>query len=313
MTIMELDEAPEHLIVLGGGYVGLAFGQMFHRLRGRATIVQRGDQLLVREDVDVAMAVAGILREDGVDVVLNSRVRRDTCGADSALEVTLRSTDGSRTMLGSHLLVAAGQVPNTDALNPGAACVRTDQRGHIPVNERLETNVPGIYALGGVNGGPVFTHISYDDFRIMRTNRIEGGSATTHGRLVPYTVFIDPQLGRVGLSETEARAQGRAVRVAKLPMSSVARAIEVDETRSFMCPLGEGNRRRRERADPWLCGAGHRRWRAHVRHRGRHDRQAALYCPAGWNRCASNAGRVAQQSIYGHGRSGLTGWLRMPI
>jgi pyruvate/2-oxoglutarate dehydrogenase complex dihydrolipoamide dehydrogenase (E3) component len=125
-------------------------------------------------------------------------------------------------------------VPNTEALNPAASGIQVDKRGNIPVNARLETNVPGVYAIGDVNGGPAFTHISYDDFRILRTNLIEGGDAATTGRLVPYTVFIDPQLGRVGLSETEVRQQGRSVRVAKMPMSNVARALEVDEARGFM-------------------------------------------------------------------------------
>jgi pyruvate/2-oxoglutarate dehydrogenase complex dihydrolipoamide dehydrogenase (E3) component len=130
--------------------------------------------------------------------------------------------------------VAAGRVPNTERLNLEAAGIETDEGGFIPVNERLETSVPGLYALGDVNGGPAFTHISYDDFRIMRSNLLEGGKATTHGRLVPYAVFIDPQLGRVGLGEREARAQGRNVRVAKMPMSTLARTLEVDETRGFM-------------------------------------------------------------------------------
>jgi pyruvate/2-oxoglutarate dehydrogenase complex dihydrolipoamide dehydrogenase (E3) component len=154
----------------------------------------------------------------------------------------VRTSEGERTLSGSHLLVAAGRVPNTDRLNLTAAGVQTDERGFIQVNERLETNVPGIYALGDVKGGPAFTHISYDDFRIIRTNLLEGGDATATDRLVPYTVFIDPQLGRVGLSEREARAQGcnpstgsgQRIRVAKLPMNYVARALEVDEPRGFM-------------------------------------------------------------------------------
>jgi pyruvate/2-oxoglutarate dehydrogenase complex dihydrolipoamide dehydrogenase (E3) component len=135
---------------------------------------------------------------------------------------------------GSHLLVATGRIPNSDSLNTAAAGIATDERGFIPVNSRLETNVAGVYALGDIKGGPAFTHISYDDFRIIRTNLIEKGSAGTDGRLVPYTVFIDPQLGRVGLTETEARAQKRKIRVAKMPMTYVARAEEVDETRGFM-------------------------------------------------------------------------------
>ncbi len=233
-TIMELDTAPEHLLVLGGGYVGLEFGQMFRRFGSRVTVVQRGPRLLAREDADVADAVAAILREDGVEVLLDATARRVERAADGALRLEVETPDGTRTLTGSHLLAAAGRVPNTERLDPAAAGVTTDKRGYIPVNERLETNVPGIYALGDVNGGPAFTHISYDDYRIIRTNVIEGGHATTMGRLVPYTVFIDPQLGRVGLGEEEARRQGRNVRVARMPMSYVARALEVDESRGFM-------------------------------------------------------------------------------
>jgi pyruvate/2-oxoglutarate dehydrogenase complex dihydrolipoamide dehydrogenase (E3) component len=243
-TIMELAEAPEHLLVLGGGYIALEFGQLFRRLGSRVTVVQRGAHLLSREDDDVADAVADILREDGVEVLLETDVVRAQPGRDSAgggrdaVALVVRGKDGAeRTLAGSHLLVATGRTPNTEHLNLAATGVRTDRRGHIPVNERLETNVPGIYALGDVNGGPAFTHISYDDFRILRTNLIEGGHAVTTGRLVPYTVFTDPQLGRVGLSEREARERGQPVRVAKMPMGWVARALEVDESRGFMKAL----------------------------------------------------------------------------
>lgn len=233
-TIMELDEIPQHLLVLGGGYVGLEFAQMFRRFGSDVTIVQRADQLLTREDHDVAAEVAKILREDGIQVLLNAEARRVTHDVDGTIRLTVRTAEGDDVLGGSHLLVAAGRTPNTDALQPQAAGIETDNRGHIAVNERLETNVPNVYALGDVNGGPAFTHIAYDDFRIIRANLLEGRSATTEGRLVPYTVFIDPQLGRVGLTEHAARQHGRSIRVAKLPMSSVARAIEVDETRGFM-------------------------------------------------------------------------------
>jgi pyruvate/2-oxoglutarate dehydrogenase complex dihydrolipoamide dehydrogenase (E3) component len=233
-SIMELDEVPEHLLVLGGGYVGLEFGQMFRRFGARVTIVQRGPALLAREDPDIADAVAGIMREDGIDVLLGA----DATGAASApggrVRLHVRVGGETRALEGSHLLVAAGRRPNTDGLGLAAAGVETDARGYVKVDERLRTNVPGIYAIGDVNGGPAFTHISYDDFRILRANLLEGGSATTAGRLVPYTVFIDPELGRVGMSETEAAAAGREVRVAKLPMTDVARALEVDESRGFM-------------------------------------------------------------------------------
>jgi pyruvate/2-oxoglutarate dehydrogenase complex dihydrolipoamide dehydrogenase (E3) component len=233
-TIMELDEVPEHLLVLGGGYVGLEFAQMFRRFGSEVTVVQRGRQLLSREDADVAEAVAEILREDGIEVLLETRAERAEQTEDGRIRLTIRTPEGESTLEGSHLLAAAGRPPNTDQLNLEAAGVETDKRGFIKVNERLETNVPGIWALGDVKGGPAFTHISYDDFRIVSTNLLEGGNATINDRMVPYTVFIDPQLGRVGLSEEEAREQSRNVRVAKMPMSHVARAIEVDEPRGVM-------------------------------------------------------------------------------
>jgi pyruvate/2-oxoglutarate dehydrogenase complex dihydrolipoamide dehydrogenase (E3) component len=182
----------------------------------------------------VAEEVANILREDGIEVLLDTHALGVEQAAEGGIQLTVRTPEGERTLSGSHLLAAAGRVPDTEHLNLAAAGVQTDARGFIEVNERLETGVPGVYALGDVKGGPAFTHVSYDDFRIIRTNLLEGGDATTTGRLMPYTVFIDPQLGRVGLSEREARAQSRSVRVAKLPMNYVARALEVDEPRGFM-------------------------------------------------------------------------------
>ncbi|MFN2184709.1 MAG: FAD-dependent oxidoreductase, partial [Anaerolineae bacterium] len=168
-------------------------------------------------------------------------------GADSTIELDVRAPsagggpDGERILCGSHLLVAAGRVPNTDRLHPEAAGIELDRRGYIRVNASLETNVRGIYAAGDIKGGPAFTHISYDDYRILETNLVEGGEATTEGRLIPYTVFIDPQLGRVGLTEREARAQGRTIRVAKMPVSWVARALETDETRGLMKAVVDGD------------------------------------------------------------------------
>ena len=234
-SILELTERPEHLIVLGGGYVGLEFAQAFRRFGSRVTVVQRGAQLLPREDADVAEAVTEILRDDGIAVHCGAEAVRVE-GRTGDVRLTWRSRDGGaeQVIAGSHLLVATGRTPNTDDLALDAAGVETDARGYVPVNGRLETSAAGVYAIGDVKGGPAFTHISYDDFRVLRTNLLEGGSATTDGRLVPYTVFIDPQLGAVGMSERAARASGRRVRVAKLPMTSVARALEVDETRGFM-------------------------------------------------------------------------------
>lgn len=231
-SIMELDQLPEHLVVMGGGYIGLEFGQMFRRYGSQVTIVHRGARPLDREDPDVSDNIAEIMREDGIKLLLDSEVIR--AEKASKLTLTVQTPQGEETLTGSHLLVAVGRTPNTERLNLKAAGVETNERGFVKVNERLETNVPNIYAIGDVNGGPQFTHISYDDFRILRTNLIERGNAVTTDRLVPYTVFIDPQLGRVGISETEARKRKLKVRVAKLPMTSVARAIEMSETRGFI-------------------------------------------------------------------------------
>ncbi len=232
-SIMELAEVPKHLLVLGGGYVGLEFGQLFRRLGSRVTIVQSGPQLLTREDEDIAEAVTEILKEDGIQLLVHATAEQVSCSR-SRISLKVRASGKLLKLDGTHLLVATGRVPNSDMLNLPAAGLATDKLGFIRTNERLETNAGGIFALGDIKGGPAFTHISYDDFRIIRTNIIEKGSATTANRLVPYTVFIDPQLGRIGITEKEAKTQGRTIRVAKMPMSYVARALEVDETRGFM-------------------------------------------------------------------------------
>ena len=242
-SVMELDRVPQHLVVLGGGYIGIEFGQMFRRFGSQVTIVQRESQLLPREDEDVAAAVLGVLREDGVEVLLeaeaSSAERRD-----GGLRVTMRTSAGERAVVGSHVLLAAGRVPNTDRLDPQAAGIDTDSGGFIRVNERLETSAAGVYALGDVKGGPAFTHISYDDYRIIRDNLLRGGNRTSADRPVPYTVFMDPQLGRVGLTEREARQAGRPYRVATMPMRHVARALEMDEPRGLMKVLVDPGTRR---------------------------------------------------------------------
>ncbi|MEP6687590.1 MAG: mercuric reductase [Gemmatimonadales bacterium] len=235
-SVMELDAVPEHLLVLGGGYIGLEFGQMFRRFGSRVTIIQRGRQLLPIEDPDVADAVRGILVEDGIEVLLEAEAVRAEPTA-SGVRLTIRTPDEERSLEGSHLLRAAGRVPNTDRLGLEAAGIVKDAKGFVVVDQKLETSVPGVYALGDVKGGPAFTHISYDDFRVIRTNLLQGGRACITDRLIPYAVFIDPQLGRIGLSERDARKQGRTVRVARMPMSHVARALELDEARGFMKAL----------------------------------------------------------------------------
>jgi len=214
-SIMELAEVPKHLLVLGGGYIGLEFGQLFRRLGSRVTIVQRGPQLFSGEDSEVAEAVHQILKGEGIEVLLGtttqsvSRSRRE-------IAMKVRVGNKARTITGTHLLVATGRVPNSDALNLVAADIATDDRGFIRVNDKLETSAEGVFALGDIKGGPQFTHISYDDFRVIRTNVIERGNTSITGRLVPYTVFIDPQLGRIGLSETQAKSQSRTVRIGPL-------------------------------------------------------------------------------------------------
>ena len=233
-SVMELDTAPGHMLVLGGGYIGIEFGQMFRRFGSRVTIVQRGMHLLTREDPDIAEAVEGILRDDGVDVLLNVDAHRVERGADGAIHLRVRAPGGERMLTGSHLLVASGRTPNTDRLNLKAAGIEHDHHGFVRVNDRLETNVQGVYCLGDAKGGPAFTHISYDDFRVVQTNVLNGAGASIANRIVPYCVFIDPELGRVGLTETEARRQGHAVRVFTMPMKSAARALEMDETRGLM-------------------------------------------------------------------------------
>ena len=232
--IMELDQVPEHLLILGGGYVAVEFGQMFRRFGSEVTVVQSHDRLLAREDADVAEALASVLREDGVELVLDSQARAVRRSADGRIQLEVSTSEGDRSFRGTHLLVATGRVPATERLNLAAAGLAVDELGAIPVNDRLETAVPGIWALGDVKGGPAFTHISYDDFRILRSNLLEAGNASVSGRLVPYTVFTDPQLGRIGLGEEEARQKGIEIRVFKMPMDWISRAVEVGESRGFM-------------------------------------------------------------------------------
>ena len=240
-SIMELDEIPEHLIILGGGYIGLEFGQMFRRFGSEVTIVQDATRLMTLEDEDVSDQVADILRDEGITILTSAALIRAEPADGGRLQLTVRTEDGDEEIKGSHLLAAIGRIPNTDALNPEAAGIRLDSQGFVEVDEYLQTSVPGVYAMGDVRGGPEFTHASYDDYRVLRANLVRHGKASMQDRIVPHVVFIDPQLGRVGITEREARTKGRAIRVAKLPMAAVIRAIETGETRGFMKAIVDEN------------------------------------------------------------------------
>lgn len=234
LNIMDLESLPQHLLILGGGYLGLEFGQMFRRFGSQVTIVQRGAQLMTREDEDVARELQGILEEEGISILLDAQAT-NVSGAGKEITLTVDMDDGPTTTLhGSHLLLAAGRVPNTAALNLPAAGVETDDRGHISVNECLQTSAPGVWALGDVKGGPAFTNVSYDDHLVILDNLFGDGSRTTEGRIIPYTLFTDPELGRVGLTEKQARDQGYRLKIGTLPTSSVARAIETGRTAGMM-------------------------------------------------------------------------------
>ncbi len=233
-TIMELDRAPEHLVVVGGGYIGVEFGQMFRRFGSRVTIVQRAPRLLPREDQELSEAVGELLESEGIELLLGAEPLSVSGSRSGDFELQFRQDGSESTVKGTHLLLAAGRTPNTDSLGAELAGVALEKRGYVQTNEFLETGAPGIWALGDVKGGPAFTHISYDDYRILMRNVVEGARESIAGRLLPYTVFIDPQLGRVGMSEEQARAAGHDIRVAAIPMTWVARALETDETVGLM-------------------------------------------------------------------------------
>jgi len=235
-SIMELDKVPDHLLILGGGYIGVEFGQMFRRYGAAVTIIQRGYQLLSREDEDVAKAVAGVLAEDGIRLLFGVETTH-AARTDGGVALTIRRGEEESILRGSHLLVATGRVPETDGLALEEAGVEVDEKGFVLVNNGLETSASGIYALGDVKPGPAFTHISYDDFRILRTRLLEGEEAGLEGRMIAYTVFMDPQLGVVGMTEKVARRAGRDYLVARIPMNWVARALEMDESRGMMKAL----------------------------------------------------------------------------
>ena len=236
VSLMELDEIPEHLLVLGGGYEAVEFGQMFRRFGSAVTLIQRGKHLLDHEDHDVSEAVEAILREDGLTIETEANTLRVE-GKAGAVAVHLK---GGKSLSGSHLFVAVGRSPDTKKLHLEAAGVKTDEHGYVKVDEELRTNVPGIYAVGDVKGGPAFTHVSYDDYRILRDNlvlntRLTGkGRRKTTDRTTVYVVYMDPQLGRVGMTEAEARKAGRKIKVACMQVTSIARATETGESRGLL-------------------------------------------------------------------------------
>jgi pyruvate/2-oxoglutarate dehydrogenase complex dihydrolipoamide dehydrogenase (E3) component len=236
VSLMELDRVPEHLLVLGGGYEAVEFGQMFRRFGSEVTLIERGEHVLGREDVDISEAVESILREDGLSIETGATVV-GVEGGEGTVTVHLQ---GGKSASGSHLFVAVGRSPNTKELALEAVGVEMDAHGYIKVDEELRTNVPGIYAVGDVKGGPAFTHVSYDDYRILRDNLVlktaagAAGKRKTSDRMTVYVVYMDPQLGRVGMTEVEARKSGRRIKVARMPVTSIARASETGETRGML-------------------------------------------------------------------------------
>ena len=232
-SLMEIRDLPAHLLLLGAGYVGLEFGQMFRRFGSRVTIVQRSSQILPREDEDVAQELQKVLETEGIEFRLNSKLVQVEKRAEQ-IALAVESAGHRETITGSHLLVATGRRPNTDDLGLEKAGIERDDHGYIKVNSRLETNITGIWALGDVKGGPAFTHISYNDYQIIFGNLIEQKNLSIANRYVPYSLFTDPQLGRVGMTEKEARASGQKLKMGTYPMSRVARAVERNETAGSM-------------------------------------------------------------------------------
>jgi pyruvate/2-oxoglutarate dehydrogenase complex dihydrolipoamide dehydrogenase (E3) component len=233
-NIMDLEQVPAHLIALGGNYLGLEFGQMFRRLGSEVTVVEIGEQIVPREDPEVSQSLREALEDEGMRFRFNAKTTKVGKTADG-IEIAVENKDGTTEALqGSHLLVSIGQVPNSDDLGLDQAGIETDQAGYIRHNGKLETNVPGVWVLGDVKGGPAFTHVSYDDFLVIFDNVVHGKSRTIDDRVVPYALYTDPELGRVGLSEKEARAKGYRLKIGSVPMAYVARAIERGETKGLM-------------------------------------------------------------------------------
>ena len=233
---LDLDRLPEHVVVLGGGFAGLELAQAMRRFGSRVTVLERGRQVVSQEDPDVADAILQLFRDEGIDVLLNTQLLGVEGVSGQGLKTYLRNSQGERTLEGSDLLVAIGRIPNTQGLGLEKTSVVLDDRGYIRVNERLQTTAPGIWAMGECAGSPQFTHVAFDDFRIVRDN-LNGGNRTTRGRLVPFCLFTDPELARVGLNESEAQKQAIPYRLATMPMVNVLRTHTLGETRGFLKAL----------------------------------------------------------------------------
>jgi len=235
---LELDEIPEHLIVMGGGYIGLELSQAMRRFGSKVTVIERNDQVVQREDTDVTAGMAELFRDEGIEILFNTRIKGVSGRSGESVTLTLEQKGQERTIEGSHLLVATGRIPNTEGLGLELAGVELTDRRYIKVNDRLQTTAPGVWAIGEVAGSPQFTHISIDDFRVVHDN-LTGGNRVTTGRQVPFCLFTDPEFARIGLSEKEAKAQGIAYRLFKIPMTNVLRARTLSETRGFLKALVE--------------------------------------------------------------------------
>ncbi len=233
-SILELETLPEHLIIIGGSYIGLEFGQMFRRFGSKVTILEKSDRLISREDEDVSFAIQKFLEKEGIEVRLNTDCLRAIQNVDGTVTVVAECESGSPEIKGTHLLVAVGRIPNTDILNLSATGIQSDKKGYIQVNDRLETNVPGIFALGDCNGKGAFTHTSYNDYEIVSANLFENGNRKISDRILTYGLFIDPPLGRAGISIQDAKDENLNVKVGYQSMDRVARAKEKGETDGFM-------------------------------------------------------------------------------